>query len=65
MDGIPPIDPVDPNSTDAAAGPVFTGGRTAINRWTPRWGGRVSTLDVVAFAIVALVLVVIAALIIL
>jgi hypothetical protein len=65
MDGIPPIDPLDPNSTDAAAGSVFTGERTGINRWTPKWGGRFSTLDVVAFAIIALVLLVIAALIIL
>jgi hypothetical protein len=65
MSDIPPIDPPDPNSTDAAAGLVFTGERTGMNRWTPKWGGKFSTLDVLALAVIALVILVIAALIVL
>lgn len=65
MAGIPPIDPPDPNATDAAAASVFVGKRTGMNRWTPKWGGKFSLPDVILLAVIGVVILVIAALIIL
>jgi len=66
MSDFPPIlDPPDPNATDAAAASVFVGERTGMNRWTPKWGGKFSRLDVIFLAIIGVVILVIAALIIL
>jgi hypothetical protein len=66
---INPVDintePIDPLVRDAASGSVFTGERTGMNRWTPKWGGKFSFPDVIFLAIIAVVILVIAALIIL
>jgi hypothetical protein len=56
-------EPIDPHVMDAAAGSVFTGERKGMSRWTPKWGGRFSRLDVIFLgAIAAVVLVVVASL---
>ena len=65
--GVPPInpEPIDPRMIDAAEGSVFTGERKGMNRWTPKWGSALSRSDVIVFAVIGLVVLVIAALIIL
>ena len=65
MGGIPPIDPPDPNATNAAAASAFVGERTGMNRWTPKWGGKFSRPDFILLAVIGVVILVIAALIIL
>jgi len=57
-------EPIDPRVVDAVEGSVFTGERTGMNRWTPKWGGKFSAPDVVVLAIIALVVLVIAVLVI-
>ncbi len=52
---IPPLDPPNPQQTDAAAGSVFTGERTGMTRATPRWGARFSRPDVILIAGLAVV----------
>jgi hypothetical protein len=47
-------EPIDPSVIDASAGSVFTGERKGISRWTPKWGGSLSRLDVILFAAIAL-----------
>jgi len=58
-------EPIDPRMVDAAEGSVFTGEREGMNRWTPKWGSALSRADVIVFAVIGLVVLVIAALIIL
>lgn len=53
------VDPVNPQQTDAAAGRVFTGERTGMNRGAPRLP-RLSWLDLVL--LVALPVIVVAVL---
>jgi len=54
-------EPIDPRVIDAASASVFTGDRKGMSRWTPKWGGRFSRLDVIFLgAIAAVVLVVVA-----
>jgi hypothetical protein len=66
-DSMPPInpEPIDPRLIDAVEGSVFTGERTGVNRWTPKWGGKFSLPDVILLAVIGVVILVIAALIIL
>jgi hypothetical protein len=64
---VPPInpEPIDPRMVDAAEGSVFTGDRKGMSRWTPKWGGRISRADAMLFAIIAIVVLAVAAVIIL
>ena len=52
-------DPIDPEQTDAAAGSVYTGERRGMMRWTPKWGGRFSRLDVIFLGVIAVVVLVV------
>jgi hypothetical protein len=58
-------DPIDPHLADAASGSVFTGDRKGISRWTPKWGGRFSRLDVIFLVLVTIVVLVIIVLLVL
>ena len=59
---IPPVDPINPQQTDAAAGSVFTGERTGNTRGMPRLP-RPSLLDLLLLVAVPVVVVVVLALI--
>ena len=52
---IPPIDPPNPQQTDAAAGSVFTGERKGMTYERPRWGGRFSRPDVILLGALAFI----------
>jgi len=58
-------EPIDPRVIDAASGSVFTGERRGMSRWTPKWGGRFSRLDVIFLAVVGTVVLVVVALLVL
>ena len=63
---LPPVgpEPTDQRALDAASGSVFTSHPKG--RWMPKWGpGGFSPADIIIFAIIALVILVIAALVIL
>jgi len=58
-------EPIDPRVIDAASGSVFTGERTGMSRWTPKWGGRFSRLDVIFLGTIAAIVLVVVALLLL
>lgn len=42
---MPPVDPINPQQTDAAAGSVYTGERRSMIRWTPKWGDKLTWIE--------------------